>query len=112
MEILISTLLIASFLIGYFLLKKEKNTNNKEINKCLPISVNYHFSRKCNYQCGFCFHTAKTSHVLSIEQAKLGLLKLKEAGMKKINFAGGEPFLYPDFLGELVDLIIKNKKSS
>jgi sulfatase maturation enzyme AslB (radical SAM superfamily) len=67
-----------------------------------PLSVNYHFSRKCNYQCGFCFHTAKTSHVLSLAQAKSGLLKLKEAGMKKINFAGGEPFLFPVFLGELV----------
>jgi radical S-adenosyl methionine domain-containing protein 2 len=27
---------------------------------------------------------------------------LKDAGMKKINFAGGEPFLYPKFLGQLV----------
>ena len=27
---------------------------------------------------------------------------LKDAGMKKINFAGGEPFIKPKFLGELV----------
>jgi radical S-adenosyl methionine domain-containing protein 2 len=27
---------------------------------------------------------------------------LRDAGMKKINFAGGEPFLKPKFLGELV----------
>lgn len=31
----------------------------------VPRSVNYHFTRQCNYQCGFCFHTAKTSHVRS-----------------------------------------------
>jgi uncharacterized radical SAM superfamily Fe-S cluster-containing enzyme len=28
-----------------------------------PVSVNYHFTRQCNYSCGFCFHTAKTSFV-------------------------------------------------
>ncbi|PNI72864.1 RSAD2 isoform 1 [Pan troglodytes] len=69
-----------------------------------PTSVNYHFTRQCNYKCGFCFHTAKTSFVLPLEEAKRGLLLLKEAGMEKINFSGGEPFL-PDrgeYLGKLV----------
>ena len=33
-----------------------------------PVSVNYHFLRTCNYSCGFCFHTAKTSYVLPIEE--------------------------------------------
>lgn len=69
----------------------------------VPISVNYHFSRVCNKECLFCFHTATTSHVESIENAKRGLLLLKQAGMKKINFAGGEPFLYPKFLGAMLD---------
>lgn len=64
-----------------------------------PISVNYHFTRKCNKECGFCFHTAKTSDVASVEDAKRGLTLLKRAGMKKMNFAGGEPFLYPKLLG-------------
>lgn len=45
-----------------------------------PLSVNYHFTRQCNYKCGFCFHTAKTSFVLPLEDAKRGLLLLKEAG--------------------------------
>ncbi|KAF2140422.1 uncharacterized protein K452DRAFT_352140 [Aplosporella prunicola CBS 121167] len=70
--------------------------------KC-PVSVNYHFSRRCNKSCGFCFHTATTSHTESLENAKRGLCLLKDAGMRKINFAGGEPFLYPDFLGHLVN---------
>ncbi|KAB8231213.1 radical SAM enzyme [Aspergillus alliaceus] len=68
-----------------------------------PLSVNYHFTRQCNKTCGFCFHTASTSHIESIENAKHGLSLLKEAGMRKLNFAGGEPFLYPKFLGEAVD---------
>uniref|UniRef100_A0A452J3T5 Uncharacterized protein n=1 Tax=Gopherus agassizii TaxID=38772 RepID=A0A452J3T5_9SAUR len=46
----------------------------------VPISVNYHFTRQCNYRCGFCFHTAKTSFVLPLEEAKRGLAMLKEAG--------------------------------
>ncbi|KAL6827927.1 radical SAM enzyme [Trichoderma camerunense] len=69
----------------------------------VPVSVNYHFSRKCNKECLFCFHTAITSHIEKPENAKRGLTLLKQAGMKKINFAGGEPFLYPKFLGEMID---------
>ena len=46
----------------------------------VPRSVNYHFTRQCNYKCGFCFHTAKTSHLLELEEAKRGLRLLKQAG--------------------------------
>lgn len=45
-----------------------------------PTSVNYHFTRKCNYKCGFCFHTAKTSFVLPQGEAERGLKLLKESG--------------------------------
>ena len=46
----------------------------------IPESVNYHFTRKCNYSCGFCFHTAKTSFLLPIDDAKHGLRMLADAG--------------------------------
>lgn len=69
----------------------------------VPLSVNYHFSRKCNYKCGFCFHTETTSHVAKLGEAKAALTLLAQAGMKKINFAGGEPFLYKNMLGDMVD---------
>lgn len=42
------------------------------------------------------------------DQAKKGLLLLKQAGMRKINFAGGEPFLYIKFLGEMIDFCKKD----
>lgn len=73
-------------------------------NSVIPRSVNYHLTRQCNYQCGFCFHTAKTSFVLPIEEAQKGLTMLKEAGMEKVNFSGGEPFLPQKgrYLGQLV----------
>jgi radical S-adenosyl methionine domain-containing protein 2 len=36
-----------------------------------------------------------------MEESKHCLRKLKSAGMKKLNFSGGEPFLHPKELGEL-----------
>lgn len=66
-----------------------------------PVSVNYHFTRKCNKTCAFCFHTESTSHVASEDTMKRGLRLLSKAGMRKINFAGGEPFLYPEKLAML-----------
>eukprot|EP00798_Chlamydomonas_sp_ICE-L_P018772 gene18772-25308_t len=57
--------------------------------------------QRCNYKCKFCFHTSKTSDILPLDEALTGLSLLHQAGVGKINFAGGEPFLHPDFLGRL-----------
>ena len=78
----------------------KQNTDIADIVK----SVNYFISRKCNYSCQFCFHTQKTSHALTLAQASIGLRLLQQAGTRKINFAGGEPFLHPELLGELCRL--------
>ncbi|SPQ23844.1 291a82db-4b1b-41a7-9672-37340e864fbb [Thermothielavioides terrestris] len=69
----------------------------------VPVSVNYHFTRQCNKSCGFCFHTATTSHIENLERQQAALRLLAQAGMRKINFAGGEPFLYPKALGAMID---------
>ncbi|KAG8168117.1 hypothetical protein KVR01_003806 [Diaporthe batatas] len=79
-----------------------KKSNPKVDNQCAPVSVNYFPSRECNYACGFCFHTNTSGYILPIDEAKRGLRLLKEAGMRKLNIAGGEPFLHPKFLGELL----------
>lgn len=81
----------------------NKYLNRHRKPKICPLSVNYHFTRQCNKSCGFCFHTATTSHKEDLASAQRGLKMLKDAGMRKLNFAGGEPFLYPKFLGSLVD---------
>ncbi|KAF4773295.1 hypothetical protein HER10_EVM0009523 [Colletotrichum scovillei] len=67
-----------------------------------PVSVNYFPSRECNYACGFCFHTNTSGYILPLDEAKHGMHLLKDAGMRKLNVAGGEPFLHPKFLGELL----------
>lgn len=64
-------------------------------------SVNYHFHRECNYACAFCFHTAKNKDIETLPNIQRGLQQLKQAGMKKLNFSGGEPFLHPQLLGEM-----------
>jgi radical S-adenosyl methionine domain-containing protein 2 len=100
-------LLIALCVVLYIRLKKTFEVDNNsgkafgpESN--VPVSVNYFPSRKCNYSCGFCFHTDTSSYVLPIDEAKRGLRLLKEAGMRKLNIAGGEPFLYPRLFTELL----------
>lgn len=109
-------IVVMAVFVIYLKLVKKQRTNSEELGvNCVelaeknsetttPVSVNYHFTRKCNYQCGFCFHTAKTSFLLPIEEAKRGLRLLKAAGMEKINFSGGEPFLIErgKYVGELV----------
>eukprot|EP00731_Ephydatia_muelleri_P004015 Em0002g191a len=46
----------------------------------------------------------ETSFVLPLDEAKRGLKLLKEAGMEKVNFSGGEPFITEKgrYVGELV----------
>ena len=69
----------------------------------IPLSVNYHLTRACNYKCKFCFHTSITNDRLPLDEAKKGLLLLKRSGSKKINYSGGEPFLldHGEYVGEL-----------
>ena len=75
--------------------KTQKSPSVDEAN--IPLSVNYHFTRKCNYECKFCFHQAKTSYHLPIEEAKRGIVMLVEAGMKKINFSGKSEMILGTF---------------
>ncbi|XP_075413266.1 S-adenosylmethionine-dependent nucleotide dehydratase RSAD2 isoform X2 [Tenrec ecaudatus] len=87
--------------------QQQRKESQAEDLPITPTSVNYHFTRRCNYKCGFCFHTAKTSFVLPLVEAKRGLLLLKDAGMEKINFSGGEPFIHDrgEYLGDYLDIL-------
>jgi radical S-adenosyl methionine domain-containing protein 2 len=66
-------------------------------------SVNYHFTMSCNYKCKFCFlNRPRGFKPIPFERAKLGLRKLREYGVRKLNFAGGEPLMHPRLLGQMV----------
>lgn len=69
----------------------------------VPLSVNYHFNRKCNATCGFCFHTELDSYHADLASAQQAATLLRAEGMQKLNFAGGEPFLYPKLLSQLCE---------
>ena len=60
-------------------------------------TASFHMIKTCNMKCKFCYATFDdiSAKYLSIENVKIILFKLKEAGLKKITFAGGEPLLYP-----------------
>ena len=88
--------IIPACLLYYF--QQLQQTSTAET----PVSVNYHFSYKYNFEYGFYFYTEKTSSILPLDEAKRGIKLLKEARIKKLNFIGGEPFLYPIFIRELL----------
>lgn len=60
-------------------------------------TASFHIVKPCNMRCKFCYATFEDMRVvnqLSLEEAIIILDKLKEAGLQKITFAGGEPLLY------------------
>ena len=69
-------------------------------------SANVHLTSCCNYRCGFCFSTKLDKRWLSANEWVPILEKLRHSGICKINYAGGEPFLYP----EIVELCKVSKR--
>lgn len=72
--------------------------------------MNFHLENKCNFKCKYCyahFDYNEEDKKLSLDQCKKIIDSTAQAGFKKINFAGGEPFLHPN-LGELVEHSFKN----
>lgn len=67
----------------------------------IPVSVNWFPHRVCNYKCDFCFHTSINDFILPLHDAKRALRMLADAGMKKLNISGGEPYLQSHYLGEV-----------
>lgn len=63
-------------------------------------SANVHITDACNYRCRFCFSRSLCGHrFMSAEKWKPILTDMiVNHGIRKINFAGGEPFLYPDLM--------------
>eukprot|EP00050_Salpingoeca_kvevrii_P010148 m.6873 g.6873 ORF g.6873 m.6873 type:complete len:377 (-) comp2671_c0_seq1:37-1167(-) len=91
----VGALVLAAFVVA----RRQRSASPEDVSPC--HSVNFHFTRQCNYKCGFCFHTAKTSDHLPLDDIERGLGLLVAAGTRKVNFSGGEPFLFPKLLGDM-----------
>ena len=71
-----------------------------------PHVINWHIVYQCNYVCKFCYfreteneeerHPNKPHLAIPVESCYRILEILKENGIKRINFAGGEPTLLPE----------------
>lgn len=60
-------------------------------------TVSFHVVKPCNMSCKFCYATFnefKVARQLPKDSAYRILRKLKNAGVEKVTFAGGEPMLY------------------
>ena len=58
-------------------------------------SANLHIYGICNYRCEHCFDRCLTHEYLTPDEWQPVLDYLRDCGVTKINFAGGEPTLYP-----------------
>ncbi|WP_196214079.1 viperin family antiviral radical SAM protein [Methanolobus vulcani] len=61
-------------------------------------SANWHVTMNCNYNCRFCFYKNMIGEFKDIEKTRHILETLKNKGIEKINFAGGEPLLYKNLM--------------
>ena len=64
----------------------------------VPVAVNWHCEPHCNYSCFFCyapFVEQQRKPRLTIVEGYAVLESMKDAGIEKVNFVGGEPMLHP-----------------
>lgn len=68
-------------------------------------TVSFHLVKPCNMSCKFCYatyNTVKVGSQLNAFNVFIILEKLKEAGLHKVTFAGGEPLLYKDIIPVII----------
>jgi len=79
----------------------------KETHKDILPSVNWHITKKCNFNCKYCFARFNDLEGILPKEVALKIPKqLKNLGVEKLNIAGGEPLLYP----HLMDVLKESKK--
>ena len=69
-----------------------------------PLAINWHLTYQCNYRCSFCFFRNPDGRVpqppklsITLEQAYRILEEIRDSGITRINYAGGEPTLVKEF---------------
>lgn len=69
----------------------------------------FHLTSKCNLACAHCLFASSPGNEETLEPDLLqkGLREARELGSNLFYFTGGEPFVYPDFL-EIIRQLLKN----
>ncbi len=71
-----------------------------------PTEVLFSPTADCNLSCQHCV-TPKSSKRLPERKAGIFLSQCKSAGIKRVSFTGGEPFLRPEFLNRMAALAVR-----
>lgn len=61
-------------------------------------AANWHLTDRCNYSCKFCFMQTLIGKEADMELAKSVIAELRQLGITKLNFVGGEPLLHPNLV--------------
>lgn len=76
------------------------------------MKVNLHLSEACNYRCKHCFAHFESKRLLNLKEWESIIDNiLQDSNIDYINFAGGEPLLYP-YLDELIKYTSSKVKCS
>ncbi|MFH1147768.1 MAG: radical SAM protein [Pseudomonadota bacterium] len=70
------------------------------------LTMEIEFSRKCNFNCVYCYASNNSKNELTKAEIKDVILQAKDLGARKIIILGGEPTIYPHFM-EMVDFIAR-----
>jgi len=65
--------------------------------------IDYEITKACNLRCIHCSANAGDGERPNTNQIKKHLSEAKKHGLKRIGYTGGEPFLYPEELADLID---------
>lgn len=71
-----------------------------------PTEVLFSPTADCNLSCAHCA-APRSKTRLPVKIAGSFLLQCKSAGVKRVSFTGGEPFLYPEFLYSVTKLAVR-----
>ena len=71
------------------------NNTNRDLQQGIS-TVNFHLLEPCNMACKYCFVANLATNYLTLDESSKIVRLLAQAGFKKINFAGGEPMMYPN----------------
>lgn len=65
-------------------------------NICIPSTICFRVTRKCNVRCSFCQAPPTKEHEMTLEEIKRCIDMFKKSGIRSIKFTGGEPFVRKD----------------